>query len=99
MSAHFPWDEFMRLGLHVIELDPYFRNAVLYTAGCLAFNLERPYEALGTLNYALKNTPKDWKFLKLVAAIGYSKHYGRAGGDPVRLRCATVGWRERDRLR
>jgi len=70
-SGKYP--EFLALSRHIAALDPYFKNAVLYSAGSLAFNLSRPDEAAGLLNYALANTPSDWKFLMMLAAIGYSK--------------------------
>ena len=67
------YPEFMALSRHIAALDPYFKNAVLYSAGSLAFNMNRPDEATGLLNYALANTPRDWKFLIMLTAIGYSK--------------------------
>ncbi|HAF94917.1 MAG TPA: hypothetical protein DCG50_02565 [Elusimicrobia bacterium] len=67
------YPEFMALSRHIAALDPYFKNAVLYSAGSLAFNLNRPGEAAELLNYALVNTPREWKFLIMLTAIGYSK--------------------------
>lgn len=67
------YPEFLAISRHIAALDPYFKNAILYSAGSLAFNMNRPDEAAGLLNYALANTPRDWKFLIMLTAIGYSK--------------------------
>jgi tetratricopeptide (TPR) repeat protein len=58
---------------HILSLDPYFKYAVLYSTGSLAFNLGRPKEALDLLYYARKHMPKDYDFDSYIAAIGYSK--------------------------
>jgi len=63
----------------VLWLDPYFRFAVFYAAGALAFNLHRPQEALEVLAEGGKWLPKEWKYDVLAAAIGYSKN-----GDPTK---------------
>lgn len=73
------YGEFLRRARHVLEIDPNFTVAGLYGAGSLAFNLNRPDEAVELLEYALKYSPKEWKYLKVLAAIGYS----RGGGDPA----------------
>ncbi len=70
-SGKYP--EFLPLARHVLALDPYFTNAGLYAAGSLAFNLYRPEEAVGFLNGALVYHPREWKYVTLLAAIGYSK--------------------------
>ncbi|HAH31509.1 MAG TPA: hypothetical protein DCL44_04245 [Elusimicrobia bacterium] len=67
------YPEFTALSRHIAALDPYFKNAILYSAGSLAFNMDRPDEATDLLNYALVNTPREWKFLIMLTAIGYSK--------------------------
>ena len=63
----------------VLWLDPYFRFAVFYAASALAFNLDRPQEALEVLDEGRKWLPREWKYDVLAAAIGYSK-----AGDPAR---------------
>jgi tetratricopeptide (TPR) repeat protein len=73
------YPEFLRRSLHVLEIDPYFTASALYGAGSLAFNLLRPDEAVELLNYALRYSPREWKYAKVLAAIGYS----RGGGDPA----------------
>jgi len=67
------YPEFLPLARHVLALDPYFTSAGLYAAGSLAFNMARPEEAVGFLKGALLDRPKEWKYLTLIAAIGYSK--------------------------
>jgi len=65
--------EFFSRARHVMELDPGFASAGLYAATSLAFNMERPEEAEELLRYAIKYSPREWKYLTLLAAIGYSK--------------------------
>lgn len=67
------YPEFLSRTLHVLQLDPGFTAACLYSAASLAFNLERPGEAEAVLNYGLRYYPKEWKYLSVLAAIGYSK--------------------------
>lgn len=67
------YPEFASLARHILALDPYFTNAGLYAAGSLAFNMNRPAEAVELLNEALLYRPKEWKYLTLLAAIGYSR--------------------------
>ena len=67
------YPEFQARARHVLEIDPGFTAAALYGAGSLAFNLNRPGEAEELLSYALKYSPKEWKYLNVLAAIGYSK--------------------------
>ena len=64
---------FFLMSEHIIQLDPYFKNAVLYSSACLAFNLNQPEHAIKLLNAALEYLPKEWKYLTMLAAIGYSK--------------------------
>lgn len=73
------YGEFLGRSLHVLEIDPYFTMAALYGAGSLAFNLKRPEEAQTVLRYALRYSPKEWKYLNVLAAIGYSKAEDPAG--------------------
>jgi tetratricopeptide (TPR) repeat protein len=70
-SGKYP--EFLSLARHIAALDPYFTNAGLYAAGSLAFNIHRPEEAVSFLNGALVYHPKEWKYVTMLAAIGYSK--------------------------
>jgi len=66
--------EFQARALHVLEIDPGFTMAALYGAGSLAFNLGKPREAQAVLEYALKYSPKNWKYLNMLAALGYYKN-------------------------
>ena len=59
--------------LRILDLDPHFRYAALYSAGALAFNLNRPAEAVRLLEYALKLDPKQWKYQIYLAALAYQK--------------------------
>jgi hypothetical protein len=70
-TGRYPY--FFPMAEHIIQLDPYFKNAVLYSAACLAFNLNQPEPAMRLLNTALEYLPKEWKYLTMLAAIGYSK--------------------------
>jgi len=67
------YPEFLARARHVLEVDPQFSAAGLYGAGSLAFNMGRPGEAQELINYALKYNPREWKYLTMLAAIGYSK--------------------------
>jgi tetratricopeptide (TPR) repeat protein len=66
------YPDFLPMARHILALDPYFSNACLYAAGSLAFNISRPEEAISLLNIARIYNPKEWKFVTLLAAIGYS---------------------------
>jgi tetratricopeptide (TPR) repeat protein len=63
---------FLPMARHVLEVDPYFTAAGLYAAASLAFSLERAAEAEELLRHALIYSPKEWKYLTVLAAIGYS---------------------------
>ncbi|MBI5743352.1 MAG: hypothetical protein HY952_02270 [Elusimicrobia bacterium] len=67
------YPEFLARSLHIMALDPHFAAAGLYAAGSLAFNMGRPAEAQRVLDFGLKYSPREWKYLTLLAAIGYSK--------------------------
>ncbi len=75
---------FLPMARHVLEVDPAFTAAGLYGAASLAFNMQRAGEAQELLEYALKYSPRGWneatqfrkdkwKYLTMLAAIGYSK--------------------------
>ena len=67
------YPEFVPRSLHILQLDSGFHAACLYSAAALAFNMERPDDAESVLDYGLKYSPKEWKYLIVKAAIGYSK--------------------------
>lgn len=66
------YPEFVPLALHVMELDPYFHSAVLYAAGSLAYNLDKPGEARELLELAIKRAPREWRYHSLLAAVVYN---------------------------
>lgn len=67
-GGHYP--EIKDRTLRVLDLDPYFTYAALYGSGSLAFNLDRPQEALEVLQKATAFQPKEWKYHAYVIAIG-----------------------------
>lgn len=67
------YPQFFPMARHILEIDPGFVAAGLYGAGSLAFNMGRTDEAEELLAYGLRYSPKEWKYLKVLAAIGYSK--------------------------
>lgn len=67
------YPEFLARSRHILEIDPNFTAAGLYGAASLAFNMDRPEEAEELLHFGLKYSPREWKYLKVLAAIGYSK--------------------------
>ncbi len=76
--AHGPgWEEgnypeFVPLSLHVIDLDPWFHSAVIYSAASLAYNLGRPAEARQVLELAIRRAPREWRYHSVLAALGHS---------------------------
>jgi tetratricopeptide (TPR) repeat protein len=67
------YPELYARAVHVFSLDSYFRFAVLYASGALAFNLNRPEEALNLLYMARRYSPNDLRYNTYIAAIGFSK--------------------------
>jgi len=67
------YPQLLRFARHILAFDPYFSNAGLYAGASLAFNLSRPEEAVSLVSGALIYAPKEWKYVTLLAAIGYSK--------------------------
>ena len=57
----------------VLDADPAFTYAALYAAGALAFNLQRPDEALRVLDHALSRDPRNFQLRAYVGAIGFHK--------------------------
>ncbi|MEK7746849.1 MAG: hypothetical protein AAB576_09295 [Elusimicrobiota bacterium] len=55
----------------ILDLDPRFSYTVLYAAGALAFNLDRPQEALALLESGRRTEPKNWRYASTIAAIGF----------------------------
>ena len=65
-----------KLVLRVVRLDPSFLYAYLYGAGSLAFNLNRPDQAMDLLKEGIEYNPTYWRFRLYVGAIVY-KQKGR----------------------
>ena len=65
--------EFGPRARRILALDPSFSYVALYAAGAIAFNLNRPEEALGLLEEALKADPGNNEYRAYVAAIGFHR--------------------------
>ncbi len=65
------YPEMLPRASHILALDPYFTHACLYAAGALAFNLNKPEEAVELIGRVKKYNPKEWKYDSYLAAIGY----------------------------
>jgi len=65
--------------LRILDADPSFSYAALFAAGSLAFNLNRPEDALRVLDYALSRDPRNPQFQAYVAAVGFHRHGDAAG--------------------
>ncbi|MFH1380480.1 MAG: hypothetical protein ABII23_09405 [bacterium] len=59
--------------LRIINLDPFFKYAYLYSAGALAWNLDRYDEAYDILKRGLAMNPLYWRFSMYVGAISYKE--------------------------
>lgn len=62
----------------VLDIDPSFSYVAIYAAGALAFNLNRPDEALGVLDYGLKRDPGNLTYRSYIGAIGFHRRGDRA---------------------
>lgn len=68
--------EYPELGLRArraLDLDPSLRYAALVGAGALAFNLQRPDEALALLSHALSRDPGYWQYRAYAGAIAFHR--------------------------
>lgn len=54
-----------------VSLDPYFHYATLFSAGALAFNLNRPDQALELLQDGMRRDPSFWRFRLYAGAIAF----------------------------
>ncbi|MBI5202230.1 MAG: hypothetical protein HY925_11630, partial [Elusimicrobia bacterium] len=80
-SAGGEYPELAPRAIRILDLDPWFEYAAQYAAAALAFNLEKPDEALAVLRHASARDPKNWQYRAYVAAIGF-----RRAGDMARVR-------------
>jgi tetratricopeptide (TPR) repeat protein len=78
------YPEMASRALRILDLDPSFSYAALFSAGALAFNLNRPQDALRVLDYALSRDPRNPRLQAYVAAVGCRRH-GDAQGVVSRL--------------
>ncbi len=85
-KGHYP--EFIPLSFHIMDLDPYFHSAVVYSAASLAYNLGKPAEAREVLELAIKRAPREWRYHSILAAVGYSGE--KNPGEVVRLLLPVV---------
>ncbi|MBI4678242.1 MAG: hypothetical protein HY748_11725 [Elusimicrobia bacterium] len=58
------------MAMRILDLDPSYSYPALFAAGALAFNLNRPQEALWVLDYAMKRDPGNLRYHQYVAAVG-----------------------------
>ena len=65
--------------LRILDADPSFGYAALFAAGALAFNLNRPDDALRVLDHALGRDPRNREFQAYVAAVGFHRRGDVAG--------------------
>jgi len=64
---------FLKMARDILFLDPYYKEAIIYSAGSLAFNLNKTDEAVSLLNTALIFSPGEWQYIKLLGAIAQKK--------------------------
>jgi len=70
-SGNYP--SLKKLTLRTVRLDPSLHYATLYGAGALAFNLNRPEEAIEILQEGISRHPQYWKFQLYLGAILYKQ--------------------------
>ncbi len=71
-GGHYP--EIGPRARRIADLDPTFSYAVQYGAGALAFNLNRPDEALDLLRRALAGDPDNPHYRQYIGAVAFAKH-------------------------
>jgi tetratricopeptide (TPR) repeat protein len=64
---------FLDKAYRVTRLDPFFYYAFLYSAGALAWNMERPDEAYNMLNKGIEYAPAYWQYSTYMLGIIYKK--------------------------
>ncbi len=77
VSSAYP--ELAARALRILDVDPTFTYATLYASGALAFNLNRPDEALRVLQVALSRDAHNVQYQAYVAAIGLHRRGDKAG--------------------
>ncbi|MDE1977072.1 MAG: hypothetical protein KGI84_07435 [Elusimicrobia bacterium] len=77
------YPEILPRAQRILNLDPRFEYAVIYSAGSLAFNLERTNEAVELLNEAIALNPDNIRFRALLAAVGVKNRKNRADTEQI----------------
>lgn len=77
-GGHYP--EMAARAERILDIDPSFSYVAIYAGGVLAYNLNRPQEALEVLDYALKRDPANDELSQYIAALGFSRR-----GDKARV--------------
>ena len=77
-GGHYP--EIGPRAREILSIDPGFAYPVLYGAGALAFNLDRPDEALALLAFGLQTMPHNQQLRAYTAAVAFHKK-----GDAARV--------------
>ncbi|MFH2204433.1 MAG: hypothetical protein ABIJ96_15055 [Elusimicrobiota bacterium] len=67
------YPELQPKGLRMLGMDPYWKYPVLFVAGALAFNQDRPHEAVELLRAARRYMPDEDRYLAYTAAIAFHK--------------------------
>ena len=67
------YPDFLARAKRVVDIDSTFHYAYLYAASSLAWNLERPDEALALLADGVARNPTYWRFRMYAAAILYRR--------------------------
>ncbi len=67
------YPELLTYALRAASLDPYFHYNFVFTAGALAFNLNRDDEALSLLRDGARWDPNFWQYRLYAGAIGFRK--------------------------
>jgi tetratricopeptide (TPR) repeat protein len=81
-----------RLTLRIMRLDPSMHYGVLYGAGALGWNLDRPQEAMEILEEAAQRNPTYWQYHLYIEALVY-KQKGELDGMIVRLEAIYARYR------
>lgn len=61
------------MAMSILDLDPAFTFAPLFASGALAFNLNRPEEAVELLRYAIRRDPGQTQYHAYLGAIGFHR--------------------------
>ncbi|MFC1521946.1 tetratricopeptide repeat protein [Elusimicrobiota bacterium] len=67
------YTDLLSLTKHTLSLDPFFRHAILYGTGSLAFNEKREYEATAIIKEAMEIDKTCWSYPMMLSAITYKQ--------------------------